>query len=279
MNEELRRKLVADLKKSGFASEMFALNVFQRLGWQARSGKGYIDKDENITREIDISAYLPMCLMHQGTPYASIDFHIIAEVKKTEKPWIVFKQASKGLMMGDGWRNLIFSNNLPSEGSELADSISKNSLISEKRWTGSGIHHAFKDPSMPSRWYKSFISVCKACEYSYDETIDFHKNFLGQSLDKITSDVLTNSTTFDFFQPVVILDGILVSAELSDDAEVHLEDVSSAPFWFEFRTKNYSRREYRVDLVTTQGLEEYLTLVKQRQKGIADRIRDLSVSH
>jgi len=141
---------------------------------------------------------------------------------------------------------------------------------------GSGIHHAFKDPSIPSRWYQAFVSVCKACEDKYE--VEGSSDWRGSS-DEVTSNVLENTTEFSFFQPLVILDGILVAAELADSGEIQLEEISSVPFQFEFRTKNYHRSHYRVDLVTIDGLEEYLTLAKQRQRDIADGIQKLASSH
>lgn len=273
MNDELRQKLIKDLHKSGFASEMRVLKSFHSLKWKARSGKGYFDKDENITREIDVSAYLHMSLRHREKVYASIFFHIVAEIKKTEQPWIVFRHRVKNSMRGCAWNNLIFSIDLPDEGFRLVEYISKSSLKEVRGWLGAGIHHAFKDPSMPSRWYQAFTSVCKACEdeYEAEETSDWRS-----SSNKVTSNVLENATEFFFFQPLVVLDGPLIAAELSDSGEIQLEEISSAPFEFEFRTKNYHRSHYRVDLVTIDGLEEYLTLAKQRQQDIAVGIQNLA---
>jgi hypothetical protein len=276
MNEELRQKLIKDLDKSGFASEMRVLKIFHSRNWNAQSGQGYFDKDESITREIDISAYSSVWLKHGEKAYASIFFHIIAEIKKTEQPWIVFQHRLEHRWKGCAWNNIIFSVNLPDEPYELADYITKTSLIQVRGWLGSGIHQAFKDPAMPSRWYQAFTSVCKACEDTYE--LEQGSGWRSSS-DVVTSNVLENMTEFSFFQPLVILDGILVAAKLSDSGEIQLEEVSSVPFQFEFRTKNYHCSHYRVDLVTVDGLEEYLTLAKQRQRDIADGLQELASSH
>lgn len=275
MNEELCNKLIKDLEKSGFASEMRALKIFSSLGWRSQAGKGYFDKDENVTREVDISAHLSIALKHQGKFYCSIFMHIIADVKKSETPWIVFRNQLGMQSSGCAWNNIIFSNNLPQERFRLSKYISKSSLLKTRGWAGTGIHHAFKDPTTPSRWYKSFISVCKACEDAYEIESSFD---LRGSIKETTDDVLKDHAELVFFQPLVILDGSLIAVSLSHDSELQLEEISSAPFRFEFRTKNYCRDSYRVDLVTVDGLKEYLASTRQRLQDISEGVQELAAS-
>ncbi len=260
MNEDLRKKLIKDLEKSGLGSAMRALNIFNDEGWSAESGSSYFDKDQNQSREIDITAYHPSNLKVGKKVCVYNFFHICAEVKKTEKPWVVFKAYPEQILKFCGWNNIISYINLPKPAKQFTKALSKNSLLKELDWQGAGIHQAFKDPSFSSRWYSAFTAACKACEDEYESNKSEGK--------KVSENILEEPTEFNFFQPLVILDGILVTAELSKSDEIVITEVDAAPFQFEFKTKNYSRKNYRVDLVTLSGLRGYLQRVVKRQNDI-----------
>ncbi|MEH2359645.1 hypothetical protein [Nostoc sp.] len=266
MNEDLKNKIIKDLEKSGFGAEMLVLKIFNSLGWRAEAGQGYFDKDENKSREIDISAYYSAHLEVNNKFCVSSFFHICAEVKKSEQPWIVFRTYPHPYFQLCAWDNLIDCINLPTENFNLVEYITKHSLLAIKGWEGSGIHHAFKDPNTPSRWYPAFIAACKACEDCYE------RNKLDGN--KTTSNILEEPTEWNFFQPLVILDGTLVTAELTDSGEIHIEEVDSAPFRFKYNTKNYIRGNYRVDLVTISGLKNYIKTIMHRQNNINIGIRN-----
>jgi hypothetical protein len=265
MKKELKRKIVKDLQKAGLGSEMKALKIFQEQGWKSELGRGYFDRDENKTREIDISAYHPDNLKVKGKVCVYNFFHICAEVKKSEKPWIVFSSESHPLFRSCAWNNIIACINLPVAAAKLTDYLRRQSLLGLKGWEGSGIHEAFKDPSSRSRWYSAFIAACKASEDEYENS--------KSDGPKVSRNILKNSTEFSFHQPVVILDGILATAELSQTGDFVIEEVDSAPFRFDFKTRNYTRDSYRVDLVTLEGLSDYLETVKQRQRDVNDGIK------
>ena len=256
---DLHKKIIEDLEKTGLGSEMRALKIFSALGWRALSGQGYFDIDENKTREIDISAYHPCNIERRSKIIASIFFHISAEVKKSEKPWIVFRrQLGKYEAQGCAWNNVISHLNLPTSPSQLTRTLMSGSLIRKCGWEGTGIHQAFKAPSTPSRWYPAFVSACKACE------ADFQSNSQFLCAEK--------RIFLNFHQPLIILDGPLFAADLDGAGTIDVEEIQEVPFRFDFRTAKYNRGHYRVDLVTLHGLEDYLKSVLARQRVLADEI-------
>lgn len=260
MDTKLINKIKKDLEKSGLGSEMKALKVFNELGWKIESGTSYFDKDEGKSREIDISAYFPSNL-YLGEKVGVYNFFFIcAEVKKSDKPWIVFKSPLKKFAKGCAWENMISYINFPNKPRSFTQYLKTNSLLSKVNWQATGLHQSFKDPNFASRWYSAFVTVCKACEEEYDsESCEGNKT---------SSDLVKNPTELNFFQPIVILDGILATAELSDDGEIIIEEIESAPFRFEFKTEQYKRGRYRVDLVTLKGLKKYLKSVRERQESM-----------
>lgn len=258
MDEDFFSKIKQDLLKSGLGSELKAGKIFQENGWSISCGGAYYDKDQGKSREIDIVAHHNASIKHDDKIIIYNSFLIHAEIKKAEKPWIVFKSYPLAPFNSCAWNNIISAINLPTTATKLTFSLMPHSLIKKNGWIGTGIHEAFKNPDTPSRWYGAFLSAIKSSVDYYDSN--------APDANKITDDIMKNPTEIQFIQPLVVLDGKLITAELSIDNEMILEEVHSAAFRFEYKTKEYQNSSYRVDVVTMDGLKEYLSLATERQK-------------
>src|SRR4030095_9224012 len=145
MNDELLAKVRADLERSGMHSEMLARQIFFRAGWSMSGGAAYLDRDEGKSREIDISAARVSNLQHGGKVCVYNELHIIADVKKSEKPWIVFKRPhSSNWGTGCAWNNLISRIRLPCEPRKLTSYLGIGSLLTANRWGGRWVSERFK---------------------------------------------------------------------------------------------------------------------------------------
>ncbi len=260
MNDDLVIRIRDDLEKSGMRSELVVRRTFIERRWSLSGGAAFLDRDEGKSREIDIRAAQVRRLEYQGMQCCFCEFDVIAEVKKSERPWVVFKQPQSAGDSICAWNNLTTKINLPCKPAKLVRAMSKSSLLVRNGWAGSGIHEAFKNPDQPSRWYSAFVSVCKAA----DGLASLHK----PKGDETTADIINNPIEFIFYQPLVVLDGQLISAELSDDGSIVIEEVSSAAFQFEYNTREYKKGRYRVDLVTMDGLGVYLDLLAERHNDV-----------
>ncbi|HEY9201261.1 MAG TPA: hypothetical protein VIQ81_06690 [Gammaproteobacteria bacterium] len=266
MNKELMDRLKKDLEKSGLASELKVRRIFQERKWSISGGAAYLDKDEGKSREIDIVAHHGASIKRRDKTVIYNGFRIYAEVKKSEKPWVVFKHYPSKHFDSCAWNNIIDYINLPCKPLHLAKSLQKHSLIKANGWEGTGIHEAFKKPDQPSRWYGAFLSAIKSAT-------DYHEEYETEG-EKESNDLYQNPTEITFNQPVVILDGVLVTAELTSDNDILIEAVNTAAFKFEYKTEHYNRSSYRVDVVTINGLQEYLELVEKRQASLNKAILD-----
>jgi hypothetical protein len=264
MNEELMQKLKKDLVKSGLASELKVRKIFQQRGWSISGGAAYLDKDEGKSREIDVVAHHGASVKRKDKTILYNGFRVYAEVKKSEKPWVVFKHYPSNYRDSCAWDNIIDYIYLPCEPVKLASSLQTHSLIKANGWEGTGVHEAFKNPDQPSRWYGAFLSAIKAAT-------DYYETYETEGI-KISDNLYENPTEITFNQPVVILDGVLTTAELSDKGEIIIEEVRSAAFRFDYKTEHYNRSSYRVDVVTVEGLDEYLDLIEQRQQSLGRAI-------
>lgn len=277
--EDFLKKVSEDLDNSGFISEMRAIQIFLRNGWRCSGNASYYDKDEGKNREIDLEAYLwKRRDISDGRSMVSF-FYIIGEVKKTDKPWVIFKEELNHSL--DAWNNLAYSN-MPSQlNREIANAMSKDSLKTKLGWRGYGIHESFKNPNQPSRWYSAFVSVCKASKHVLESNFQVENSLDNDTEEEELIEVKDN-ISFHFVQPIVILDGILLSAALDETGNIKISEIDSAPMEFTYRSDHYydmdfftgrpTEKSYRVDVVCLKALADYINLCKQRQVSIVDAI-------
>lgn len=257
MNEELNKKLVDDLHKSGFGSEMQALRQFARKGWSCQGGFHYFDEEQNKNQETDVAAAKTRLKRCEDGKHMLVSCHIIAEVKKTEKPWIVFKRTMEADSY-DAWNNLIYKLDLPCEEIHFVEPLSEHALSQVCGWKGYAIHESFKKPDVLSRWYSSFVTVCKAAESELRAHAGDH------------SKMYPLCHEFTLIKPVVIVDGMLVGASLSDEGAIELDEIDFAPFDFSYRSKVGTKESYLVDVVRLDNLESYLDLAEKRLNAVWD---------
>lgn len=250
MNEQLKKELVENLRTSGFYSEMMAIRACREAGWNCHGSFTYFDRDERTTRECDFEAMQEWKELRRDGSSVKVAAWLIGQVKKSERPWIVFADRNPGTRFEDGLENLIHVSAVEKRW-KIGASLRRKSPTLENGWAGSGIHEAFKKPSDTSKWYSAFVSVCKAGETAYE--------------------MLTNvkgAPVAQLVKPIVVLDGLLVTAELGDDAQVVLTEADHAGFRFEYRSDRYDRMAYYVDLVTLAGLPRYLERTAKRMTAV-----------
>lgn len=263
MNEELHKKVINDLEKSGFGSEMKAIQTFlTRSNWKVWGHETFYDRDAQITREYDISAFYPIGYEAEDKEIITINFFITAEVKKSSRPWVVFKHIPQwSHELQDSIDSLLHAARLPASKYTFTEAISKDSIMDRTGQIGYGIHESFKDPKQPSQWYSAFTSAYKAAEAALLRESDnrHDKDTISQDLKKVSAFVV-------WVRPLVILDGILLSAGLSDDAEIEVEEINEASFEFRFSTANYKAGRGIIDLITLSNLNDYLTYWEKRHQ-------------
>jgi hypothetical protein len=251
MNEKLREKLAEDLRTSGFYSEMMAIRACRAAGWDCRGSFTYFDKDERTTRECDFEAVQEWQELRADGSSTKVIARLLGQVKKSERPWIVFADS-----LSESRRFHYLQETLLRVAAEetlwkIEAVLRTRSQALDAGWTATGIHEAFKKPSDTSKWYSAFVSVCKACETAYEATDGIRADFVAQLI-----------------QPVVVLDGLLVAAELTEDGQLTLTETDHAGFRFEYRSDQYDRAAYHPDLVTLDGLPRYFDRAADRMNAI-----------
>ena len=267
MEKDLKTKIAEDIQKSGFGSEMKALKILRAAGWTATGLAYYTDLESNSTRETDIKAHL--CIYDEtkddkDSSFTSF-FGLSIEVKKTEKPWVVFKeQPTYSFEVLEGHRSLYFVDGLnPKLPNGIPGTIQKSGLAKEIGWFGNGLHESFKSPDQSSRWYSAFVSVCKASEEALKEN--------SWTVDKVKHSDQTPYLWFN--KPLIVIDGNLFSATLDEKTELVITEEEMCSVKFVFKNEHYTRGEYFVDLVTLSALNKYLEFCSKRNAQFAAALK------
>ena len=245
---------------------MLAIEEFARRGWQCEGSVGYQDRDQNVSRELDLLARFGLSRTRPVGGSVQCAIRVVGEVKKAERPWVVLRErplATDELI--DAWNNLTYSVNLPSDQFALAEKLSALSLLQRNGWQGRGIHESFKHPSAAASSYGACVSVCKAAESALEAE---------EAAFAPLRNAFEDSIFFTLVKPVVIVDGLLVSATVASDGSIELTEIASAVLRFQFRTAHYTRQNYTIDIVSLQDLTSYLHLSEQRVRHFLDALAE-----
>lgn len=252
MNEKLQASLRDDLRKSGFYSEMMAIRACTAARWECHGSFTYFDKDERATRECDFEAVRKWLISRANGDTVRVVAQLLGQVKKSEKPWITFVDRPVPEEQFDEKREITIQPADIPNWRLWMEVLGRHSLITQNGWISSGIHEAFKKPNDTSKWYSAFVTACKAAESAFDMATSSSGGVLH----------------FQLIKPVVVLDGILVAAELSAEGELLLTETDSAAFAFEYRSDAYERPHYCLDVVTLEAFPRYLDLIAKRAAAV-----------
>ncbi|WP_421164153.1 hypothetical protein [Aeromonas dhakensis] len=266
MEDDLLNKIADDLHKSGFSSEMRVLKTFSDKGWETSGIASYFDKDDEKTRESDLLAYHYIGQDVGESIDASSYFQIVGEVKKSNKPWVIFKETPEDSWeLEEGFSGLVFHDGIH-RGKKRVSSYSKflrkSGIGYQSGWVGRGIHESFKNPDQPSRWYPALIGVAKAGEHELE----------ANSWDKNKERDKPHPPYMFFVKPIVVIDGLLVAACLDDNANISVEHIPYATVKFEFKTKSYNRKHYMIDVIQINHLEQYIDFCKSRHEILFEKM-------
>jgi len=90
--ESLEQKILADIEKAGFRSEMEVLAKLRSSGLKATGLASYFDLDAEISREYDAEAYLTSIAKNDKEILFNFFYSLCIEVKKSQSPWVIFAE-------------------------------------------------------------------------------------------------------------------------------------------------------------------------------------------
>lgn len=275
MSPDFENRVIADLEKTGFPSEFKVRNIVLSFSgkWTCTGTLGFFDLDEQKMRQVDICAFMPCGDRVSRTQSTHTVWQLIMEVKKSEngKPWVVFKEENFLLKLAHWRTNLVAYSNLPAEwDGNFSWRIHENTFCGNMNWLGYGIYESFKQPSETSRPYNAMVSVAKAAEHFHREASAGMKRKKSH-----TSDITKNPTHVTLTCPVVVLDGELLTAEVDKSGKLVIGEADMAPMCINYKSSQYNRESYRVDVIRLSALKQYLGFVEKQHDAIRKAILDL----
>jgi len=261
--DELEKKILEDIQKTGFASELRVISKLLEEGWKTDHGETYEDKDENKSREIDIVAHKPA--YHPQIAFR-FNFTLVIEVKKSEQPWIVFTTDRK--MQAAGWRVMHKARNdrkRTDPGSLFdIDCIRPSDPRAEKFRIGKAFHEAFKTNSDKSRIYGALIGASKAAHYFYHRFPVSFADF----------DVSAESE-LSIYLPIVVVDGRLFEVFNDYDGAIRVQEQGYLPVEMSYSSPHYRTgawdAEFLPDIVTAAYFPDYLQALDAWRQSILER--------
>jgi hypothetical protein len=241
----LEDKVLADIQKTGFPLELRVAKEFLGRGFYVQHNVYFIDKDEGIGREIEITAYRDSQAEPRKTPPKRIRYKFLVECKKSvSRPWVILSSDVTPFDYEGGL--------LKVTGLARGISLRKHDLthISEKHpfWNfvrrGRSYYEAFRtegdkqDDGAGTAIYKGLTTVVKAT--------------LAEIADAGTK--RSDEGEIVIHQPMIVLEGKLLEAYLLPGNDIQVAQVPYVPISFQYNSPQYDRHRFSVVVVREEDL-------------------------
>lgn len=264
--EDLIKRIKEDIKKSGFSAEMHVNSILTKNKFGTLfPSHTYLDKDQNISREIDI---LAVCMTNNDEEKICVMVSLAVEVKKSEKPWVIFGRDRKHTaieeLLGVGfsaYHMQMIRNEPPGFHTSGLSKLKSPFLKSE--FHGKSFHEAFKPPQEHSQIYAAIMTAIKASVYEIE--------LFNKEHEKKTTYSPENYTIISIILPVVVLEGKLFKSFLDENSNVEVEMRDYLPISLAYSSVNYvdqGSKNYFGEIVTLDGFDSYVKDIMSWQKSI-----------
>ncbi|EMQ2878948.1 hypothetical protein V9N52_004304, partial [Vibrio navarrensis] len=207
------------------------------------SGSTYfIDQDENKGREIDARAY-KNANDTQSSPVIFCWSLLSVEVKKSDKPWVIFTSPRAKFGESGGHNVTSYKNNT---GKVFDRGIFEKYHPTYKLpRVGRTSQVAFSHDT--ATIFSALVGATKATIDEY-RAAEEHKEFWSDdSIDVVD------------YEPLVVVNGPLIECYLDDNDELVSQQVEHLQFALHYASPNYKAEQYMVDIVTLSSLNDYLS--------------------
>ena len=273
MEEKFKKEISNYIKeKTGYLEELKVGNIFSEAGWGVRHSNYYLDRDEEKGREIDICASKTITFKDNLGKDIYLGLNLVCEVKKSiKKPWVIFSTNKSNYDNFFGF-SLYYENNIKDALKEKIEmKVDRNSSIGSFARIGETycevfINNAEKKGSGSSQIFKSLTSSTKASEHFLSMR---ESNYILIAL----HDTL-HSKSIEFFEPIIIFDGLMLEAYLNKQNELELNEINHIPILFNRVSPKYNRGNYIVDVLTIKELPNLLVSKEKWINTIKDKIQE-----
>lgn len=221
-------KIIEELVKTGFPTEIVSASIMQGRGWFVLHNPSYFDVDESKSREFDIRAYRHLWKDAQsalGGGFSS-GLYLVTECKKSEKPWVFFTTPEDH---SDGRARLgkVIKWNLGIKKQIFTDRSHAESIISDGSLRR--FHHYFQHSRLARTFHQPFRSEKEQSKMIYSAVMSVVKATLFMAKDSA-------GNWLRIFYPLVVFSGDLFEAQVQPDKHIELSQskhlqLSSTTLW------------------------------------------------
>lgn len=257
------QKIIKDIEKSGFLSELKVGQKLSSKNWKVSFGETYLDYDEKKSREIDIQAYK---VKNNKDVNFQLVFTVLLEVKyEAKNPWVIFM--TKDSMHDYKWIILHSGEAYmsPAGGAYFTKCLSPNPFSRKDKKSGTAFHEAFKKSDAPSKIYKALIGASKAAYH--------HKEMLkrDENVEKYSSD---NQVVLEFYVPVVIVAGELFESHLVND-KIEVKEAKWLPVKLNYSSENYVKNDeiwFRPYIASLKDIDSFVEKIDEWVDSLYDNL-------
>lgn len=274
-NESLETKILEELRKTGFPTEIISARVMEMYGWAVLHSLSYLDEAEGRSREFDIRAFQKWPVHHGGDAgHFDVNVYLITECKRSDKPWVFFTTPQthdydeEARLIKTRTLSRIFWN----------DTVGTQPLIPFQELRG--IHHYFMEPRRARTYYEPLKrqeqaehgqAIYPAIMAATKATL-FHQN-------------KDNPWPMGIFYPLVIFNGRMFDARVATDSDIELQPVEYVQVAHHYIESagvrnglamrgSLQQHEFIVDVVTPSYLHTYLMQLEREHREIAQLLHE-----
>lgn len=260
MDTTLRNKILSDIKKNGYLTELNIGENLRKKGWTVQYNQAYLDPDLNKSREIDIIASYSK--PSKRFSFSMVSVHLVIEAKMSHRPWVVFctdkekygEDLSYSFMIRDNYSY------------RLLEEEVKGYIRQKTKFRGRNYYEAFKEHAEHSKIYEAVLTSSKAASYLRDKEESNLKN-------RNTVDFKFNEPiTLKLILPVIVLDGKLVKASLKNDGDPDIEETGYIPIVTKYHDTKGNEETFMPDLITFNFLDRYILSITKWVNSLTEKI-------
>jgi hypothetical protein len=266
----LEEKIIEELERTGYPTEIVAASLMQRRGWYVGHNPSYLDDADQRSREYDIYAYRAWDASVDRRKY-TVGVYLLAECKKSEKPWVFFTTPEPHLHM------------------HLASLIKSRHTAPWILWTARAAdppllsdddlkqrHHYFRATERARTYHEPFKSqaasgqaqMIYAAVFSAIKAVLFH----------------SRQAAFDGFlglyYPVIIFSGDMFEARVDDAKNISINSTEYVQLAHHYiipesggMRMEERQQEFVVDVVHERYIERYCETIETEHRNIASIIQ------
>jgi hypothetical protein len=270
---ELEKKIIEGMKKTGFSLEILAGSQFSNRGWSVRHQSIYHDVDENKSRYSDFIAHKVIDREKGFSLFKRLNWTVIAECKKSDKPWIFYSPPSD-ILTKDRALSTVFYTKVESEPALLPKQILPLFVDNHYFLKGSVDRIA---QSAYVLFDKGKKSNERKGEKGYDQVFTATNQVLKAlifqrgSLKRNIKSTLVKNILLVFYA-VIILEGKMFEYTLDEAQEPKLTEKTYLKYRVNFLDSPNSDPEvFIIDVITLEKLPEYAMWLEEEMAKVAKK--------